>query len=156
MDEEKKEVVATSRDEKQEIVVKPIIEKQEKITFLETLSKLSPGKDLRTGLDDILNANDGALIVIDTADNLKEMFDGGFRVNSVGIDRPIQTPTWRTLVGHYYIYPTPWCVDWKNKLIRLGLYYLALILYYLSGGKLTSFASNIVIFAQKKHRENIT
>lgn len=81
---------------------------------------------------------------------IKMLDKGGFRVNAVRIDRPVQTPTWRALVGHYYQYPTPWCVDWKNKLVRLGLYYLGLILYYLLGGKITPFASNLVIFAQKK------
>jgi len=80
---------------------------------------------------------------------------GGFEVNAVEIGLPIQTPTWRALVGHCYQYPTPWCVDWKNKLIRLGLYYLAFIFYYLSGGKITPFASNIVIFAKKCHREHV-
>lgn len=79
----------------------------------------------------------------------KMLFKSGFRVNRVEIDAPIQTPTWRALTGHCYQYPTPWCIDWKNKLVRLGLYYLALLFYYFSGGKICSFASNIVIFAQR-------
>ena len=80
----------------------------------------------------------------------KMLYKGGFRVNAIKIDRPIQTPIWRALVGHYYQYPTPWCIDWKNKLVRLGLYYLALVFYYPFGGKITPLASCLVIFAQKK------
>lgn len=79
----------------------------------------------------------------------KMLLENGFRVSKVEIGQPIQTPTWRALVGDFYEYPTPWCVDWRNKLLRLGLYYLARILYYLLGGKITPFASNIIIFAQK-------
>ncbi|MBL7132256.1 MAG: class I SAM-dependent methyltransferase [Candidatus Omnitrophica bacterium] len=85
-----------------------------------------------------------------TKETIVKMLDkGGFKVNAVEIDLPIQTPTWRALVGHYYQYPTLWCVDWKNKLIRWGLYYLATAFYYLSGGKITPFASNIVVYAKK-------
>ena len=90
-------------------------------------------------------------IVHYTKDTIVKMLDkGGFRVNSVRIDRPIQTPTWRELVGHYYLYPTPRCIDWKNKFVRLGLYYLALFFYYISRGKISPFSSNIVILAQQK------
>lgn len=90
-------------------------------------------------------------IVHYTKETIIKMLDkGGFKVDFVGIDRPVQTPTWRTLVGHYYQYPTPWCVDWKNKLVRSGLYYLALIFYYFSFGKISSLASSMTIFAYKK------
>ena len=55
-------------------------EELKKLTFLEILSLLSPGKGLRKALDDILNGEMGALIVIDSL-VLKEFFEGGFRVN---------------------------------------------------------------------------
>lgn len=89
-------------------------------------------------------------IVHYTEETIRKILDKeGFKVTAVGIDRPVHTPTWRALVGDFYEYPTPWYVDWKNKLVRWGLYYLAIIFYYLSGGKITPFASNIVIFAKK-------
>jgi len=64
------------------LVINPIIneEKQNKPTFLEVLGKLSPGKSLRTGLDDILNGQTGALIVVE-CDEMENVFEGGFKVN---------------------------------------------------------------------------
>jgi diadenylate cyclase len=64
------------------LVINPIInEKQSnKPSFLEVLGKLSPGKSLRTGLDDILNGRTGALIVVE-CDEAKNIFEGGFKVN---------------------------------------------------------------------------
>ena len=64
-----------------EIIV-PVLEETlpKKLTFLEVLGKLSPGKNLRTALDDILEGKTGALIVVDCP-NLKDLIDGGFRIN---------------------------------------------------------------------------
>jgi len=64
------------------LVISPIVNetKQNKLTFLEVLGKLSPGKSLRTGLDDILNGRTGALIVVE-CDEAKNIFEGGFKVN---------------------------------------------------------------------------
>jgi len=65
-----------------EIIV-PFSEESDKkrLTFLEVLSKLSPGKSLRTALDDILEGQTGALIVVDCPE-LEGMIDGGFKINS--------------------------------------------------------------------------
>lgn len=63
------------------IVISPKIKTgPRKPSFLEFLSRLSPGKSLRTALDDIMMANCGALIVIDCP-NLRNCFEGGFKVN---------------------------------------------------------------------------
>lgn len=66
----------------QEIIV-PFSEEVERkrLTFLEVLSKLSPGKSLRTALDDILEGQTGALIVVDCPE-LEGLIDGGFKINS--------------------------------------------------------------------------
>lgn len=84
MNEQEKKVIQNqgeNKNVKEEVVIQPIIEKAEKrMSFLEVLSKLSPGKSIRTALDDILHASDGALIVIDCP-GLKNIFEGGFRVN---------------------------------------------------------------------------
>lgn len=65
-----------------ELVLKSTENKKEqyKLGFMEFLSKLSPGKSLRTALDDIQHARTGALIVIDCP-KLRDVFEGGFRVN---------------------------------------------------------------------------
>jgi len=53
---------------------------QKKLTFLDVLGRLSPGKSLRTALDDILEGETGALIVIDCPE-LRNIMEGGFRIN---------------------------------------------------------------------------
>ncbi len=55
-------------------------DKKQRPSFLEFLAKLSPGKDLRTALDNMRAARDGALIVIDTP-NLRSVCEGGFKIN---------------------------------------------------------------------------
>jgi SAM-dependent methyltransferase len=114
--------------------------------YKKILHKFAPVQDI---FRDIFDSREH--VVHYTKETIIKMLDkGGFKVNSVGISLPIQTPTWRALVGRCYEYPTPWCVDWKNKFIRSALYYLAFIFYYLSGGKISPFSSNITVFAQKK------
>jgi diadenylate cyclase len=54
--------------------------KPKKLTFLDALGKLSPGKSLRIALDDILEGKTGALIVVD-CEGLKSIIEGGFRIN---------------------------------------------------------------------------
>lgn len=64
-----------------ELVISPPAEetKPKKLSFLEVLAKLSPGKDLRTAFDDIQQARTGALIVV-SCPGLREICEGGFRV----------------------------------------------------------------------------
>lgn len=63
------------------IVPVPGANEKKKPTFLEVLAKLSPGKSLRTALDDILEGKSGALIVVDCPE-LEDLLDGGFRINA--------------------------------------------------------------------------
>ncbi len=65
-----------------EVIIVPFSEeiKQKKPSFLDVLGKLSPGKNLRTALDDILHGETGGLIVVDCAD-LRNIIEGGFRIN---------------------------------------------------------------------------
>jgi diadenylate cyclase len=65
-------------------IVVPVLEEEnqpKKLTFLEVLGRLSPGKNLRTALDDILEGESGALIVVDCPE-LRNIIDGGFRINT--------------------------------------------------------------------------
>jgi len=72
-----------SREDKQNEIIVPVLEKteQKKLSFLDILAKFSPGKSLRTALDDILEGKTGALIVVDSPE-LKNLLDGGFRINA--------------------------------------------------------------------------
>lgn len=65
-----------------EIIV-PVPEENpaKKLSFLEVLSRLSPGKSIRIALDDILEGKSGALIVVDSPE-LRNIIDGGFRINT--------------------------------------------------------------------------
>lgn len=77
-EDEKKEETKISPD----LIISPIegAEGQRKLSFLEVLEKLSPGRNLRAALDDIMHARTGALIVFDCPE-LKNFMEGGFRVN---------------------------------------------------------------------------
>jgi diadenylate cyclase len=61
-----------------------LVEKEHKektLSKLDILKKLSPGTPLRDGLDDILRARDGALIVAWNPAMGSRIFEGGFKVN---------------------------------------------------------------------------
>ena len=54
--------------------------KDENIT--EVLKKISPGTPIRDGLENILRAKTGALLLItDNTDVIKKVVDGGFNIN---------------------------------------------------------------------------
>ncbi len=48
----------------------------------------------------------------------------GLEVKSVIVPIPIQSPVWHRLVGHYYQYPSPWYLDWKNYILRNIFYFI--------------------------------
>jgi diadenylate cyclase len=59
--------------------------KEEKLLdgeFLKAIRVLAPGTVLREGLENILNARTGALIVIGDTPQVMEIIDGGFEINS--------------------------------------------------------------------------
>lgn len=49
---------------------------------LQYLKKISPGTSLRDGLENIVRAKTGALIVVSDAEEVMEIVDGGFSINS--------------------------------------------------------------------------
>lgn len=53
----------------------------EKDDFLDILKILAPGTDLRNGLDNILKAKSGALILIGDGEKVDDVVDGGFVIN---------------------------------------------------------------------------
>lgn len=49
--------------------------------FVEILSMVSPGTEIRKGLDNIVHAGKGALIVIGDSEEILKLVDGGFYIN---------------------------------------------------------------------------
>jgi diadenylate cyclase len=67
-------------DTSSEVIVPILEEGPKKPSFLDVLGKLSPGKGLRSALDDILHGEMGALIVVDCPE-LRNIIEGGFKIN---------------------------------------------------------------------------
>ena len=68
----------TTNNKKTEIT--PEVKEEKQLTKLDILKKLSPGTNLREGLDDILRSGMGGLIVIDNSE-IENIIEGGFKVN---------------------------------------------------------------------------
>ena len=81
---------------------------------------------------------------------LKKMLEKyGFKVTEVKIGKTIQLPVWHNYVGHYYQYPSPWCLDFKRQTGRSLLYFLSKIEFYLLGKRIGYLAPNIIAVANK-------
>lgn len=63
----------------EESVKQPVVEKEK--DFVDVLKMFAPGTSLRNGLDDLLRARMGALIVFDNG-NVSDMIDGGFKIHA--------------------------------------------------------------------------
>lgn len=63
--------------------------------------------------------------------------------------KPIQAPIWHQLVGHYYLHPSPWFLDWKRYAGRSLFYWLSWPERLLRRGSIGYFAPNIVAVAKK-------
>jgi diadenylate cyclase len=77
MDEEKKEIES-------ELFVPETPKKQAEVgkkDFIDVLKMFAPGTSIRSALDDLLNAEMGALIVVDNG-NVSEVVEKGFRINA--------------------------------------------------------------------------
>lgn len=57
------------------------VEKSRGEEIIESLKHLAPGTPLREGLENVLNAKTGALIVIGDNDEVMSLVDGGFHIN---------------------------------------------------------------------------
>ena len=49
--------------------------------LIQMLRMIAPGTDLREGLENILKARTGALIVISDSQQVLDLADGGFKIN---------------------------------------------------------------------------
>ena len=83
-------------------------------------------------------------------DTLKKMLEWcGFKIKKIYIGRPIQLPAWHKYVGHYYQYPSPWFMDWKNHTLRSLFYWISRIERVLRLGNIGYFAPNVTLIAEK-------
>ena len=83
-------------------------------------------------------------------DTLKKMLEeSGFKIKKIYIGRPIQLPAWHKYVGHYYQYPSPWFMDWKNHTLRSLFYWISRIERVLRLGNIGYFAPNVTLIAEK-------
>ena len=81
---------------------------------------------------------------------LKKMLEeSGFKIKKIYIGRPIQLPAWHKYVGHYYQYPSPWILDWKNYTLRSLFYWISRAEKLLRLGNIGYFAPNIVVIAKR-------
>ena len=51
----------------------------------------------------------------------------GFKIIDLFLPMPIQLPVWHKFVGHYYLYPSPFRLDWKTKTARNIFHYFGKI-----------------------------
>jgi len=86
-----------------------------------------------------------------THKTLKRMLaECGFKVTKSYIGKPIQLPVWHKYVGHYYQYPSPWFLDWKNYAMRSLFYWISKIERVLRLGNIGYFAPNVIVVAIRK------
>lgn len=71
----------------------------------------------------------------------------GFSIEKFIIPKPIHTPIWASLVGHYYQYPSPFILDWKRIMLR-NLFYRMGKLERLFGKK-TRFSPDLFFLLKK-------
>lgn len=85
-----------------------------------------------------------------TEDTLRRMLSAeGFSPMELTVSRPIQVPVWHEYVGQYFQYPSPWVLDWRRHLGRLGFYHLSGLERRLRGGAIGYCAPNLVCVAEK-------
>lgn len=76
--------------------------------------------------------------------------ESGFKVMKTMIAKPIQIPVWHKYVGHYYVYPSPWFLDWKNYILRVLFYWISKVERVLRFGNIGYFAPNIIMITTRK------
>ena len=73
----------------------------------------------------------------------------GFDVLQMTIGKPIQLPVWHQYIGRYYLYPSPWHLDWKRHIGRAAFYWLSWAERLARFGSIGWFAPNIVAVARR-------
>jgi len=101
----------------------------------------------KTGSFDLFNSFEH--VIHYTVKTMRAMMDqNGFRIRTWFIPLPIHPPVWEFHVGHYYQYPSPFCMDRKRILAR-NAFYCAGRLQKTLGMKVT-FAPDLMVMVEKK------
>lgn len=80
----------------------------------------------------------------------KMLARAGFEVLQITIGKPVQLPVWHQYVGRYYLYPSPWMIDWKRHVGRAAFYWLSWLERACRIGSIGWFAPNVVAIARRK------
>lgn len=72
----------------------------------------------------------------------------GFELVKLDVAPPVQIPVWHEFVGQYYLYPSPWVLDWKRHIAR-RLFYLGAVLQHRLTGRIGALAPNLRAIARK-------
>lgn len=70
------------------------------VDLLDIVQFVAPGTPLRAGIENVLRANTGGLIVVGYNDKVKSVVDGGFHINSA-FSRHIYM-NWRRWMGRLF------------------------------------------------------
>jgi 2-polyprenyl-3-methyl-5-hydroxy-6-metoxy-1,4-benzoquinol methylase len=73
---------------------------------------------------------------------------GGYDPLLVTSGRPIQIPVWHEYVGRYYLYPSPWVLDWRRHLGRRAFHLAGQLERRVRGGEVGYCSSNLVALAR--------
>jgi SAM-dependent methyltransferase len=85
-----------------------------------------------------------------TDKTLRRMLEkAGFEILELTFAKPVQTPVWHDLVGHYDQYPRPWYLDWRRHLGRAALYYAGFPERLVRSGGIGVLPPNLVAVARK-------
>ncbi len=75
---------------------------------------------------------------------------GRFEVLQITIGKPVQLPVWHQYVGRYYLYPSPWMIDWKRHVGRAAFCWLSWFERACRIGSIEWFAPNVVAIAGRQ------
>jgi SAM-dependent methyltransferase len=73
---------------------------------------------------------------------------GGFEPLVITFSAPVQIPVWHEYVGQYFQYPSPWVLDWRRHLGRLGFHALGRAERWMRRGGVGYCPSNLVALAR--------
>ena len=99
----------------------------------------TPAQGVWDSYEHVVHYDDGSL--------RKMLAAEGYEARELTVSRPVQVPVWHQYVGQYYQYPSPWLLDWKRHLGRLGFYHLSRLERGVRGGAIGYCAPNLVCVA---------
>ena len=74
---------------------------------------------------------------------------GGFAVLKLSAARPVQVPVWHHHVGEYFLYPSPFVMDWKRHLSRSTFHLLGKVERVLRLGVVGYLSPSLAVVARR-------